>query len=381
MRFRPIPLLETRVLLVKGPATAVCEGTVDILGMDASWKEVSLRSGKVLPFEAVGKSKVKISLGRWGNYKLLTSNKVGVSIWKELAKNVVTNKPKCIMLVGASDTGKSTLTTYLSNIAIANGLKVCIVDGDVGQGDLAPPGCIGASKIEKQFLDLRDIDAEYYRFIGATSPRRVEDLVIRNMKDIVDKISTGSDICIINTDGYIDEHGIDYKIELAETLKPDLIVYLGNPATGKKLLDKFKDKIIRVDAPILVSKTHREREKRRLEQYNRFVIGGKQIMFGTRNKKFGLAGRSYDIVLENGLTRLGSKEFPARLLHGMFVGLSKAGNVEGFGVIVRVAYDRIIVKTKSADFDTVLLSNVRLSRDMKRQYQIPLFVDGDSRSE
>ncbi|MGH9877487.1 MAG: hypothetical protein ACRD5H_07600, partial [Nitrososphaerales archaeon] len=99
MRFRLIPLLETRVLLVKGPATAVCEGTVNILGMDASWKQVSVRSGKVLPFEAVGMSKVKITLGRRGSYKLLTSNRVGVSIWKDLAKNVVTNKLKCIMLV------------------------------------------------------------------------------------------------------------------------------------------------------------------------------------------------------------------------------------------------------------------------------------------
>lgn len=381
MRFRLIRLLETRVLLVKGPATAVCEGTVNILGMDASWKQVSVRSGKVLPFEAVGRSKVKISLGRWANYKLLTGNKVGVSIWKDIAKNVVTNKPKCIMLVGANDTGKSTLTTYLSNIAMANGLKVSIVDGDVGQGDLAPPGCIGASKIQRQFLDLRDIDAEYYRFIGAPSPRRVEGLVISSMKDIVDKVSTSSDICIINTDGYIDEQGIDYKIELAETLKPDLIVYLGNLARGKKLIDKFKDKIMRLEAPILVSKTHREREKRRLEQYSRFLNDGKPIMFGIRNKKFGLAGRFYNLVLKNGLIRLGSNEFPARILHGMFVGLSKAGNVEGFGVMLRVAYDRITVKTKSADFDTILLSNVRLSRDMKRQYQIPLFVDADTRSE
>lgn len=113
MRIRLVPLLETRILLVKGPATAVCEGTVYVLGMDVSGKEVSVRAGKVLPFEAGGNSTVKINLGRWGNYKLLTGNKVGVSIWKDLAKKMVTSKPKCIMLVGANDTGKSTLTTCL----------------------------------------------------------------------------------------------------------------------------------------------------------------------------------------------------------------------------------------------------------------------------
>ena len=349
--------------------------------MDASWKEVSVRAGKVLPFETTGNSKIRIGLGRWASYRLLTKSKVGVSLWKDLADKVVTIKPKCIMLVGANDTGKSTLTAYLSNIAIANGLKVSIVDGDVGQGDLAPPGCIGASKIEKQFLDLRDINAEYYRFIGATSPRSVEGLVIRSIKDIVDKLSANSDICIINTDGYIDEYGIDYKIELAQTLKPDLIVYLGNPARGEKLRDEFKDKITHVDAPVRVSKTHREREKRRMEQYSRFVNHGKPIMFGIKGKKFGLSGRLYDMVLVNGLSRLGSKEFPTRFLHGMFVGLSSGGNVKGFGIIIRVAYDDMTVKAGDDDFDTVLLSNVRLSRDMKRQYQIPLFVDMGRRSE
>jgi polynucleotide 5'-hydroxyl-kinase GRC3/NOL9 len=380
LRFRLITLLETRVLLIKGPATAVCEGTVNVLGMDVSWKEISIRSGKVLPFEAVGRSKIKISLGRWGSYKILSGKNVGISIWKDLAKYVVTNKPKCIVLVGANDTGKSTLTAYLSNIAIANGLKVSIVDGDVGQGDLAPPGCIGASKIEKQFLDLRDINAQYYRFIGAPSPRGIEGLVIRSLKDLADRLSTGSDICIINTDGYIDDHGIDYKIELVETLNPDLIVYLGNPTQGKKL-DKFKNKLIRLHGPILVSKTHREREKRRLEQYSRFIPGGKPIMFEIRSKKFSLSGNLYELILKDNLIRLGSKEFLPRLLHGMFVGLSKAGNVKGFGAIVHVANDKIIIKAKSGDFDTVLLSNVRLSSDMKRQYQIPLFVDAHSRSK
>jgi polynucleotide 5'-hydroxyl-kinase GRC3/NOL9 len=350
--------------------------------MDACQKEVKVRAGKVLPFEALGASKARIMLGKGGRYQVVSNHKLGVSIWKDIVKRVITHRPNCIVLVGATDTGKSTLTTYLSNTAIANGLKVSIVDGDVGQGDLAPPGCIGAAGIGEQFLDLRAVNAEHYSFIGTTSPRGVEELVISNIKGVVDKLSARSDICIVNTDGYIDEHGIDYKIELAKTLRPGLIVYLGNPAKARKLFDEFKGKIMHVDAPERVSKTHGEREKRRLDQYKRFVEGGSNITFGIQSKKFGLVGRLYNMIAVNGLIRLGPTKIPARFLHGMFVGLGSAGNVKGFGIIVKVAYGRMTIRVQyKDDFDTVLLSTVRLSRDMRREYQIPLVVNANHGSE
>jgi len=372
----------SEVLLVKGPASVICEGKVFVLGMNASRKEVDIRASKVLPFETLGDSKARIRLGRGGNYRVVRDGKVGVSIWKEVANAVATNRPNRIMLVGANDTGKSTLATYLSNTAITNGLKVSIVDGDVGQGDLAPPSCIGAAKIEQQFLDLRNINAEHYSFIGATSPRGVEGFVIQSMKDVTDKLSAKSDICIVNTDGYIDEHGIDYKIELARTLKPDLVVYIGNPAKATRLLDEFKGRIMHVHAPERVSKTHSEREKRRLEQYNRFIENGSEITFGIRSKKFNLMGRVYGMNLVNGLIHLGATKIPARFLHGMFVGLSGAGSVKGFGIILRIAYGRMAIKAQyEGDFDTVLLSTIRLSRYMKHEYQVPLVVNVKHRSE
>jgi len=372
---RPVNLATSDVLLVKGSASVTCEGRVFVLGMDACQKEMNVRAGKVLPFEAYGDAKARIRLGKNGSYRV-RRDKLGVSIWKDVASTVATHRPNCIMLVGATDTGKSTLATYLSNIAIANGLKVSIVDGDVGQGDLAPPGCIGAARIGEQFLDLTNIDAEHYSFIGATSPRRAEGLIISSIKGIVEKLSARSDICIVNTDGYIDEHGIDYKIELARTLRPDLVVYLGNPAKARRLLDEFKDTIMHVGAPERVSKTHREREKRRLDQYKRFIEGGSKITFGIRSKKFNLMGRSYYMVPLNGLIRLGSAKIPARFLHGMFVGLSSAGNVKGFGIVAKVAHGMMTVKARyEGYFDTVLLSTVRLSRDMRHEYQIPLVVN------
>jgi len=381
---RLIKLSAPNVLLVKGPASVKCAGSVSVLGMDACTKEVMVRAGKILPFEASQSSQVKIRLGKGGNYRLVGESKVGVSIWKEVASRItLQNKPMRIMIVGATDTGKSTLATYLSNIASANKLKVSIVDGDVGQSDLAPPGCIGASMIREEFLDLRDISVEYSSFIGAISPRGIEELVINGIKNIADRLSAKSDICIINTDGYIDEHGIDYKIELAKALKPDLIVYIGNLANARKLFDEFKSKFLHVDAPERVSKTHYEREERRLEQYYKFVGEGSEITFAVKSKKFGFMGKIYDnVILAKGLINLKSITFPIRFLKGMFVGLSARNEVKGFGIVTKVADNKITVKTQyEGEFDTIVLSTIRLSRDMKREYQLPLVVNWNNWSK
>ncbi|MFQ5920538.1 MAG: Clp1/GlmU family protein [Nitrososphaerales archaeon] len=362
---------------MKGPASIRSEGKVFVLGTDVTGKEVDVRPGKVLPFESMKDSRVRASLGRGGTYRILGRRRVGVSIWKDFSRTVSARKPRRIILLGATDTGKSTLATYLSNIALAAGLRVSIVDGDVGQGDLAPPGCIGASRVREQVLDLRDIDAEHYAFIGATSPAGIEDLVVSSMKRIVDRFSPGSDLCIINTDGYIDERGIDYKIGLARVLRPDLLVYLGSGRKARSQLEEFRERTVYADSPEIVSKSHREREDRRLDQYRRFVEGGGVVTFGIRRKKFGFRGRPCPVTQarDSSSIAIGSSRFPAWFLNGMFVGLGSSGIVRGFGVVLRVERGRVTLKTRyEGEFDTILLSTIRLAQNIREEYQIPLQI-------
>lgn len=375
MLVRLVNLSERDILLVRGPASVKCERSTFLLGIDVGGREISVRAGKVLPFEVSGASRAKIALRRGGGYRVARGRRFGVSIWEDVARVVSSRRLKRIMLLGATDTGKSTLAPYLSNIALSSGSRVSVVDGDVGQGDLAPPGCIGSSTVRGHLFDLRDLDAEQYAFIGAISPTGVEDLVIRSMKSFAERFSSRSDICIINTDGYIDERGIDYKVELARVLEPDLLVYLGSKAKARRLLDEFKDRVVYANAPAPVSKTHREREERRLEQYRRFIEGGSLVTFGIGSRKFGLMGRLDDAILsaDDSVVTIGSARFPAWLLKGMFVGLSSAGTVRGFAVVQRVVHGRMTLRTRyEGEFDTVLLSTVRLLKNMREEYHIPL---------
>jgi polynucleotide 5'-hydroxyl-kinase GRC3/NOL9 len=366
---RLIEVLPDTVLLVKGPASVYCSGNATVLGKEIK-DEIIVRAGKILPFETNELSKIKIRIYKDGGYRIAKDGDVGVSIWKDAARKMFENRRR-VMLVGATDTGKSTLTAYLSNIAQINGLKVGVIDGDVGQGDLAPPGCIGAALIKEQFLDLRDIDTEYYGFIGNISPMGMENLVIGNIKQILDKIAASADTCIVNTDGYLDKDGIDYKIALAKTIKPDLIICIG--FTSKK----FEDfEVVRVNAPRKIMKTRAEREERRLVQYARFLGNGKQI-FEIKDKNFMFMGKVCELVIfRDRLIRLGNAIMPSDILRGMFVGLAIGSDVREFGVITGISSGRIAVKTSyEGEFDTIMLSTIGISRNMRMEYRIPLVAN------
>lgn len=371
---RLINLTPNKVLLIKGPASVKCDNNVTVLGTNIN--DVTVRYGKVLPFETNRPVKIKIRVYVNGNYNLVDNSNVGVSIWKDAVKRIL-GKPKRVMIVGATDTGKSTLTTYLSNIAYENHLKVGVIDGDVGQGDLAPPACIGAAQIRNQLLDLRDVSAEYYRFIGFISPMGVEKLVVDNMKEILDRISITSDICLINTDGYIDEQGMDYKITLAKVLEPDIIINIGN------YRDEFKGfDVVVVNPPSRLVKTRMEREERRLEQYAKFINGAKQT-FEIKRKNFAFMDNIYDSsIFKHSFVCIEDIRIPLDILKGMFVGLGNGRDVRGFGLITKITSEKITVRTRyRRNFDTVMLSIIILSHNMRREKQISLVANRHERSE
>ncbi|MEM3383148.1 MAG: Clp1/GlmU family protein, partial [Nitrososphaerales archaeon] len=189
------------VLLVKGPASVKAESKgLSVLGIKMNIGEkIIIRKNKVLPFEAdENGSLIQVTLGEKSE-AWISHDKVGVALWKNLEERVFKNfelGKRRFMIIGETDSGKSTLTSYLANMALMRGLKTIIVDGDIGQGDLAPPGCIGATIVKDKIYDLRDLKAEIFGFLGFTSPRQIKGLVIERMKKIISRIEEKEhDIC------------------------------------------------------------------------------------------------------------------------------------------------------------------------------------------
>ena len=367
-----------KVRMVKGPARVFVKGACHVLGSDVSGQIVKVRSGKALPFEPRNqRCRLQVQLGYRASLWWADPKQAGISMWRSLSQQVsglAANKKAntTIMIIGDTDTGKSTLSVYLANIAIRNGLIPSIIDGDIGQGDLAPPTAIGAAVLSKQLLDLRDANASHFEFIGGISPVGFESLIAKKLRSILDKIRTSfhANICIVNTDGYVKDSGVQYKAMIAEELQPDAIICLGE---NVELFDR-QQQYKAVSCQILYArrssqayKSRVERLNRRLDQFLRYVGHGSSISklshikFDYLNKVFPPS----DLF-----NQPPTKQIETENLRGMFVGLGSNGNVIGFGVIISVNLGNNLIHTQTNinSFDTIYLSNVRLDGDRIMEY-------------
>lgn len=363
-----------KVRMVKGPARVFVKGACHVLGSDVSGQIVKVRSGKALPFEPRNQfCRLHAQLGYGAKLWWADPKQAGISMWRTLSDQVLTLAAKkkaitTVMLVGDTDTGKSTLSIYLANMAIRNGLIPSIIDGDIGQGDLAPPTAIGAAVLSKQLVDLRDVNASQFEFIGGISPIGFESLIAKKLRSILDRIRTSSlaNICIVNTDGYVRNSGLQYKAMIAEELQPDAVICLGE---NVELFERQRQhkavsyQILCARRSSHVYKSRFERLNRRLDQFLRFVGHGSSIA-KLSNIKFDYMNELFSPT--DLFNQPPSKwRLETESMGGMFVGLGSNGSVIGFGVIINVDLGNNIIHTQTNinSFDTTFLSNLRLGGD------------------
>ncbi len=156
-----------------------------------------------------------------------------------------------VLLLGGRDTGKTTWILETAQTLTASGKTVGLLDCDLGQSEIGPPGTIGAALAApgKPLRSLRDLPplAEY--FVGSTSPNRhfLEVCVgAVQMARVVRK--QRPDILLVDTDGLIGgPAGRAYKHQLAELLLPQAIVALARGDELEALLSAFT----RRDTPTL----------------------------------------------------------------------------------------------------------------------------------
>lgn len=351
-------LTKNYTLLVKGLATIKCYGSATILGVDVSNKSIKVRENKILPIETDNECKVSLTLGRYGKYYIQKREGIGTSIWNDIRDAILFRDPSKIIIIGANDTGKSTLAVYLANLL----KRVYIIDGDVGQGDLAPPGCIGASMINNNILDLDEVRADVYSFIGSITPT---PLVIYSIKRLYKK-----EPVIINTDGYIDGYGLAYKIRLIDIIKPEMIICLGADSYAQILLKRYKN-VYLAPKPRYVEKDHRDRLFNRLRRYKRFIGYGKRVS-SIKDKSIWLSSNIYKPFINNGylvLEQFGSIHLS--ILKDMYIALSIDDHVVGFGIILAINDNSMLLQTSyEGEFNTIMLSKIKLSRDFKNEYKI-----------
>ena len=396
MKEEVVTIHKGEVLLVRGPASAKSfQGKVFCLAKD--FKELIIRKGKALPIETFEESaSIKLLLYEDATYEIRRGD-LGYAIWAEeieKCKSKIGNEYKKIMILGPTDSGKSTLAVLLSNIALSMNKKVGILDGDVGQADLTPPAFIGCKILKEGIFDLRDVYADFVIPIGLIDVSVDEELIIKSMKKALEYFKD-VDTVIINTDGYIEGPGIAYKIKLIKEMNPNAIFLIGN----EELKTKFSSlncEIVNLKIPPAIGKDRTTRVLRREMQYAKFISTNSRINIDLKTLSFGFLGRIYkNLKYELGSISLESEEgykirifssrefsivineafktvyIPIEVLEGMLVGLEKDGNIVGYGMIEKIIDSKARIATSAKPvLDAIWLTLIRFVNNNEQKIKL-----------
>jgi len=188
--------------------------------------------------------------------------------------DVLREEKEIVILLGATDTGKSTLAKFLILNLCQRGLKVALVDSDIGQSTLGPPATIGLSVFKSDPDWEVVLSPPEIFFVGSTTPEGHFPLFLKGVRRMLDKaISYGTELILVDTTGFVlGEAGKELKERKIDLLSPRFIFALQKSDELEPILKVYKEnplyKIHRL--PLSEQVKPRSMEERRANRANRF---------------------------------------------------------------------------------------------------------------
>ncbi|AEA12206.1 hypothetical protein TUZN_0716 [Thermoproteus uzoniensis 768-20] len=326
--------------LVRGPARVDCVGGCRVFG--GFFESFYVPPYKQYPVE--GPASLKID---GGSVVFLRGSPIPED-WRLSLEGVV-------MLVGPTDSGKSGLSTYLVNTHVDRG-GVCVVDADVGQSDIGPPGfvtCACTSEPAPHISELKPLDGYY---VGSVNLQGMEELLVAGVVRCLRRVS--APLVLINTPGWTTGRGIQLLRALADAAEARVVnvgerilpgptasrpghIYPRSPQERRELRNLAYKKHISLKgeatAPAEALSPCRW-EGGLVCPWGRYVPGDVERPEGK--------GRDYVV--------------PRPYLRHILAGLYKAGRLAGYGVVERISDEGISLYTTAEDFDEVRIGKIRL---------------------
>jgi polynucleotide 5'-hydroxyl-kinase GRC3/NOL9 len=142
----------------------------------------------------------------------------------EILFNRLTECKGISVIIGSTDSGKSTLVRYFIDRFISGNIKACLVDSDVGQSSLGLPGTI-SMKLFASEKDLEDFAFEKMSFVGTLNPAKDIASIIKQTKRLSDLCREESHTTLVDTSGLISgEAGRALKGAKIRALKPQHVI-------------------------------------------------------------------------------------------------------------------------------------------------------------
>ncbi|VDN02670.1 unnamed protein product [Thelazia callipaeda] len=170
-------------------------------------------------------------------YKGTTANNIAELV-NRIFKRYSEGKRSIVMVIGSKNTGKSMLTRLLANSFIgSNHPAVYILDCDVGQPEMSPPGCISLIKLSSPLLGVpifhqRIVLLDTY-FYGDITINCDSDLYLDILRKLLKRFqdcSPSSSVLLINTCGWVEGKGVSLLDRMLKLFDPDFVFNFVTPA-------------------------------------------------------------------------------------------------------------------------------------------------------
>ncbi|MEM0366578.1 MAG: Clp1/GlmU family protein [Acidilobaceae archaeon] len=247
--------------IVDGPSTIIVEdGTIDILGYRVvKGATLTVPYGRRIPVKIDGIVSVRPSY-----LNLKPANPQSYDIIDTIASKIIGFNR--VVIVGPTDSGKSTLSLWALNKALSRGIsKAYYLTVDIGQNEVYCPGFESLALINPPAIpgytgSFRDIKL---CFVGSFTPRESLDKYLECASELASK---ADGMLIVDTDGWIKDEGLRSKAILASTIKADIIIALGLSTEEVRLLKETSNidtlsfpKLVKSEKSVEERKIHRER--------------------------------------------------------------------------------------------------------------------------
>ncbi|MEA2074946.1 MAG: Clp1/GlmU family protein [Euryarchaeota archaeon] len=191
-------------------------------------------------------------------------------------------KPLTLFLLGGVDVGKTYTATALANRCYEHGLKVAVVDADVGQSDIGPPCCIGMGILERKIQMISEVPLHSLYFVGNTSPNGCMSECVDGAAAAVRKAKKfNADVVIVDSTGWIEgEDAKRFKLFEIKAIDPAFVIAIENEDELGHIIQHLNKEVItlRISSEAR-SRTREERRALREEAYNRYFRAAEDSVF------------------------------------------------------------------------------------------------------
>lgn len=195
--------------------------------------------------------------------------------WEPALQTLATQRARVIVL-GARDVGKTTFTALLANRQLAHGVRVAVVDADVGQSEIGPPTTIGVGLVEVPVPTLHAVVPLAIYFVGSNTPRGRMLETVNGVRAMVAKAQeAGAESVIVDTTGFVSGAAARrLKCAKVEAVRPQFVIAIQRKDELEHILrplERRKLRLIRLPVPeTVVLKSPEMRQQRRIMRFFRY---------------------------------------------------------------------------------------------------------------